>query len=177
MSEGDLDAADVARAVAGDASAFAAIVRRWQGRLVSLAWRFCRDRQRAEDLAQEAFVKAFRSLRSFRGEAAFGTWLHRLAVNVILAKRKTLGGERRRFGEDSSDSLELVAGRERAPEHGVDFEEAMARLPEGARQVFILHDVQGYRHEEIAQLLGIVPGTSKSQLHHARMALRKYLDR
>ena len=172
----DEDAADARRTLAGDGTAFAGIVQRWQGRLVNLAWRFCRDRAMAEDMAQEAFVRAFRSLHTFRGEAAFGTWLHRLAVNVILARRKTLGGERRRFHEDG-EILEVMSGRAEAPEHGVDFEAAINRLPDGAREVFLLHDVQGFRHEEIAQMLGIVPGTSKSQLHHARMALRKYLDR
>src|SRR2546427_741453 len=105
-----------------------------------------------------------------------GTWLHRLAVNVILARRTTLGTERGRY-DDSADVLDDVAGRPAAPELSMDFEEAIGRLPDGARQVFVLHDIEGYRHDEIADMLGIVTGTSKSQLHHARMALRRHLYR
>lgn len=171
----DAEAADVALAQSGDGRAFERLYRTHVARVHGLVRRML-DGVDADDVTQDVFVRAWEKLHTFRGEAAFGTWLHRLAVNVILARRKTLGGERRRLHADS-DVLELVAGQPGGPEHGVDFEAAIGRLPEGARQVFLLHDVQGYRHEEIARLLGIVPGTSKSQLHHARMALRKYLDR
>ncbi|OGU02248.1 MAG: hypothetical protein A2W29_13755 [Gemmatimonadetes bacterium RBG_16_66_8] len=171
----DAEAAEVALAQSGDGRAFERLYRTHVPRVHGLVRRML-DGADADDITQDVFVRAWEKLHTFRGEAAFGTWLHRLAVNVILARRKTLGGERRRFHEDSA-VLELVAGRADGPEHGVDFEAAIGRLPEGARQVFLLHDVQGFRHEEIAQVLGIVPGTSKSQLHHARMALRKYLDR
>ena len=171
----DAETADVALAQSGDGRAFERLYRTHVPRVHGLVRRML-DGADPDDVTQDVFVRAWEKLHTFRGEAAFGTWLHRLAVNVILARRKTLGGERRRFHEDS-EVLELVSGRAGSPEHGVDFEEAIGRLPEGARQVFLLHDVQGFRHEEIARLLGIVPGTSKSQLHHARMALRKYLDR
>ena len=170
----DAEAADVALAQSGDGRAFERLYRAHVPRVHSLVRRML-DSAEADDVTQDVFVRAWEKLHTFRGEAAFGTWLHRLAVNVILGRREVLGGERRRFHDDAQ-VLELVAGRLDAPEHGVDFEVAISRLPEGARQVFILHDVQGYRHEEIAHLLGIVPGTSKSQLHHARMALRKHLD-
>src|SRR2546421_3144876 len=130
----------------------------------------------ADDIAQDVFVRAWTKLPTFRGEAAFGTWLHRLAVNVILARRTTLSTERGRY-HDSADILDGVAGRPAAPELSMDFEEAIGRLPDGARQVFVLHDIEGYRHEEIADMLGIVAGTSKSQLHHARMGLRRHIDR
>jgi RNA polymerase sigma-70 factor (ECF subfamily) len=130
----------------------------------------------ADDIAQDVFVRAWRKLSTFRGEAAFGTWLHRLAVNVILARRATLGTERGRTVE-SEEALDRAAGRPGGVDLSLDFEAAIGRLPEGARRVFVLHDVEGYRHEEIAQMLGIVPGTSKSQLHRARMALRQYLER
>ena len=171
----DAEAADVALAQSGDGRAFERLYRTHVPRVLGLVRRML-DGTHADDVTQDVFVRAWEKLHTFRGEAAFGTWLHRLAVNVILARRKTLGGERRRFHEDDQ-VLELVSGRGEAPEHGLDFEAAISRLPEGARQVFILHDMQGFRHEEIARLLGIVPGTSKSQLHHARMSLRKYLDR
>jgi RNA polymerase sigma-70 factor (ECF subfamily) len=96
-------------------------------------------------------------------------------VNVILARRTTLGTERSRY-DASEDVLDGVASRPHTAELSLDFETALGRLPDGARQVFVLHDIEGYRHEEIADLLGIVPGTSKSQLHHARMALRRHLE-
>ncbi len=171
----DGEAADVALAQSGDGRAFERLYRSHVPRVSGLVRRML-DSGDAEDVTQDVFVRAWEKLHTFRGEAAFGTWLHRLAVNVVLGRRKTVGGERKRF-HDNPEVLELVPSRQVAPEHGLDFEEALSRLPNGARQVFLLHDVEGYRHEEIAQLLGIVPGTSKSQLHHARMALRKHLDR
>lgn len=171
----DGEAADVALAQSGDGRAFERLYRSHVPRVHGLVRRML-DSADADDVTQDVFVRAWEKLHTFRGEAAFGTWLHRLAVNVILGRRKSVGGERKRFHDDA-DILDEVAGRHQAPEHGMDFEDALSRLPEGARQVFLLHDVEGYRHEEIAQLLGIVPGTSKSQLHHARMALRRHLDR
>jgi RNA polymerase sigma-70 factor (ECF subfamily) len=94
----------------------------------------------------------------------------------MLARRTALGTERGRY-DDSEGALAGAASRPATPEWSMDFEEALGQLPDGARQVFVLHDIEGYRHEEIADLLGIVPGTSKSQLHHARMALRRHLER
>ena len=171
----DAEAADVALAQSGDGSAFERLYRTHVARVHSLMRRML-DPSEADDVTQDVFVRAWEKLHTFRGEAAFGTWLHRLAVNVALGRRKTLGIERQRRYETDAP-LERVATRGETPEHALDFEEAIRRLPDGSRQVFLLHDVAGYRHEEIARLLGIVPGTSKSQLHHARMALRKYLDR
>lgn len=134
------------------------------------------DVDEADDVTQDVFIRAWQKLGTFRGESAFGTWLHRLTVNVVLARRKTVVVERGRYVDDDKP-LDRASGRKDSPELSVDFEKALARLPDGARQVFVLHDVEGYRHEEIARMLGVVPGTSKSQLHHARMALRRYLDR
>ncbi len=171
----DSVAADAALAASGDATAFERLYRAHVARVHSLVRRML-DADEADDLTQDVFVRAWDKLSTFRGEAAFGTWLHRLAVNVVLARRKTLGVERGRF-HTCEDPLEGVSGRRETPEISMDFEEALANLPDGARQVFVLHDVEGYRHEEIARMLGVVPGTSKSQLHHARMALRRYLDR
>lgn len=171
----DAEAADVALAQSGDGRAFERLYRTHVARVHGLVRRML-DSADTDDLAQDVFVRAWEKLHTFRGEAAFGTWLHRLAVNVILARRKTVGTERRRF-KDGETTLDAVAARHDPVEHGLDFEEALGRLPEKARQVFVLHDVEGFRHEEIARQLGIVPGTSKSQLHHARMALRRYLER
>lgn len=171
---GDAETADVALAASGDGRAFERLYRTHVARVASLVLRMIGP-DHADDVAQDVFVRAWNKLSTFRGDAAFGTWLHRLAVNVILARRTTLGTERGRY-DDSADILDDMAGRPAAPELSLDFEEAIGRLPGGARQVFVLHDIEGYRHEEIADMLGIVPGTSKSQLHHARMALRKHLE-
>lgn len=171
----DAEAADVALAQSGDGRAFERLYRAHVARVHGLMRRMM-DAAEADDMTQDVFVRAWEKLHTFRGEAAFGTWLHRLAVNVALARRKTLAIERGRH-DRSEAPLERIATRRETPEHRVDFEEAIRRLPDGSRQVFLLHDVAGYRHEEIARLLGIVAGTSKSQLHHARMALRKHLER
>src|SRR6266513_3976356 len=172
---GDAETADAALAASGDGRAFERLYRAHVARVHSLVRRMIGP-DHADDIAQDVFVRAWTKLPTFRGEAAFGTWLHRLAVNVILARRTTLSTERGRY-HDSADILDGVSGRPAAPELSMDFEEAIGRLPDGARQVFVLHDIEGYRHEEIADMLGIVAGTSKSQLHHARMALRKHLER
>lgn len=170
-----IEAHDVALAAGGDAGAFERLYRAHAARVHSLVRRML-DADEADDLTQDIFVRAWQKLGTFRGESAFGTWLHRLAVNVVLARRKKVGTERGRYAAPADDDpLEQAAGRRATPELSLDFEQALARLPEGARQVFVLHDVAGYRHEEIARMLGVVPGTSKSQLHHARMALRRHL--
>ena len=169
------EAADVALAASGDARAFERLYRTHLSRIHSLCRRMM-DADQADDLTQDVFVRAWQKLGTFRGEAAFGTWLHRLAVNLILGRRKALAVERGRRDSDP-DTLDELVGPAETPGMTMDFEQAIGRLPDGAKQVFLLHDVAGYRHEEIASLLGIVVGTSKSQLHHARMALRKHLDR
>lgn len=129
----------------------------------------------AEDLTQEVFIRAWSKLGTFRGESAFGTWLHRLAVNFILSRRETL---RRRAQRQVSENavLERTPARGAHPGTGLDLEAAIQRLPEGARDVFVLYDVEGYPHAEIAKMAGISEGTSKSQLHRARKILREYLN-
>jgi RNA polymerase sigma-70 factor, ECF subfamily len=171
----DPDAVDAALAASGDASAFERLYRTHVNRIYGLVRRMLSDDD-ADEVAQDIFVRVWQKLGTFRGEAAFGTWLHRLAVNVILGRRETVGIRRKRHVEGDA-VLELVPGRRATPEISMDFEAAVERLPEGARQVFVLHDVEGYRHEEIARMLGLATGTSKSQLHRARMALRQHLER
>jgi RNA polymerase sigma-70 factor (ECF subfamily) len=167
------DTEDVARAAGGDARAFERLYRGHAARVHSLARRMLGPDE-AGEATQDVFVRAWRKLGTFRGEAAFGTWLHRLAVNVLLARRAELGAQRRRF-DDGEGVLETVAAPAAASGAAVDVEAAIDRLPAGARQVFVLHDVEGYKHEEIGRLLGITSGTSKSQLHRARMMLRRSL--
>ena len=166
---------DVQLAAAGDTRAFERIYREHAARVHSLARRMMGPEE-ADDTTQEVFVRVWEKLDTFRGEAAFGTWLHRVAVNLILTRARS----RRRQGAWIVDDEEAVESASTGPApawSSMDLEAALARLPHGARQVFVLHDVEGYRHEEIADLLGLATGTSKSQLHRARMALRQHLDR
>ncbi len=162
-------------AASGDTHAFERLYRTHVARIHSLVCRML-DHDLADEVTQDIFVRAWEKLKTFRGEAQFGTWLYRLGINVILAQRATLGKHRERYLEGDTP-LARLPSRAEAPGTMVDFEEALGRLPDGARQVFVLHDVEGYRHEEIAGMLGVAEGTSKSQLHRARMALRGYLDR
>lgn len=164
---------DVALAVEGDGRAFERLYRRHHGRVFSLALRMVGPVW-AEDLTQEVFIRAWTKLRTFQGRSAFGTWLHRLGVNLILSRRQTLRKREQRQHQDP-ELLGRLASRQGDPGLGLDFEAAIQRLPEGARQVFVLFDVEGYPHAEIAELMGISPGTSKSQLHRARMMLRECL--
>lgn len=168
------DAADVALAQSGDGNAFERLYRTQVARIHSLARRMT-DAEHADELTQDVFVRAWEKLGTFRGEAAFGTWLHRLAVNLILSRRGGIGRDRRRFGQ-SEDVMDARPVTPPSTELAIDFETAIARLPEGARAVFVLHDVEGYRHEEIAREMGIAVGTSKAQLHRARMLLRGHLE-
>ena len=169
------DAVDAVLAAAGDSRAFERLYRRHLGRIHSLARRMINP-QEADDATQAVFIRAWEKLGTFRGEAAFGTWLHRLAINVMLARRTSVGTERNRFS-DGEGVMERLSGRPSHQDLSIDFEDAIERLPGGAREVFVLHDIEGYKHEEIAGMLGIVSGTSKAQLHRARMALRGYLQR
>jgi len=136
----------------------------------------------AEELTQDTFVRAWEKLGLFRGESSFATWLHRLAVNVVLNARKAEGRLRRRIPASTDEreddtGIEAPAPVTFAPGEWMDIEQAIAGLPPGARRVFVLHDVEGYRHEEIGEMLGITAGGSKAQLHRARMLLREALKR
>ena len=136
------------------------------------------DRARAEELTQDVFVRAWEKLTLFRGESSFGTWLHRMTVNLVLNARKTEGRQRSRYeDDDEGDGIDALPARPLAPGDRMDLEAAIAKLPKGARRVFVLHDVEGYKHEEIAQMTGVATGTSKAQLHRARRLLREVLDR
>ena len=168
------EVADAALAAAGDTTTFERLYRTHVARIHSLTRRMLSPGE-ADDATQDVFVRAWQKLGTFRGESAFGTWLHRLAVNVCLARRQALGTERTRYEPDDTALSWLPGGSGPSP-FSLDFEHALGRLPDGARQVLILHDVEGYRHEEIGALLGIATGTSKSQLHRARMALRALLE-
>jgi RNA polymerase sigma factor (sigma-70 family) len=165
---------DVSRATAGDVEAFERLYRATVGRIYALARRMAGE-EAADDLTQEVYLRAWRKLHTFRGDANFSTWLHRLAVNLILSQR---AAEKKRSARQVSHDgvLDTLAARGLSPGTRLDLEAALARLPAGAREVFVLYDVEGYTHDEIAGLLDISAGTSKSQLHRARMLLRSHLN-
>ena len=171
----DSERADVALAQAGDAQAFERLYRAHVNRIHSLVRRMVGGDADTDELVQDVFVRAWQRLGSFRGEAAFSTWLHRLAVNLVLNWVKGAGRGRKLF--DDNAALEFAPSRGARPDLAMDLEDALVKLPRGARQILVLHDVEGFRHEEIADLLGIASGTSKAQLHRARMLMRGHLER
>jgi RNA polymerase sigma-70 factor (ECF subfamily) len=175
VAHGASEAADVALAAAGDARAFERLYRQHVARIHSLARRMLGAEGDPDELTQDVFVRAWERLKTYRGDAAFGTWLHRLAVNVILNWRRSEAGTRRWIEQGTEP--DLLEGPRRMGAEALDLESAIARLPPGARQVFVLHDVEGFKHEEIATMIGVTSGTSKAQLHRARMLLRAYLER
>ncbi len=165
----------VERAREGDADAFGALYRAHVGRVYAICLRLCGERNRAEELTQDVFVRAWQQLKGFRGESAFGTWLHRVAVNEVLGQFRSRSRRSRHETPEDLDQFDPPARATGPPP--MDLDAAIARLPAGARQVFVLHDVEGFQHEEIATLAGIAVGTSKAQLHRARRLLRESLER
>ena len=166
----DIEQRLVGEARAGDEPAFERLYRRHVARVHTLACRMA-SAEAADDLTQDIFIRAWDKLPTFRGESSFATWLHRLAVNVILGQRRGERGERL-WITDEPDAIALHPGREAPAGLRLDLEAAIARLPGGARRVFVLHDIEGWTHEEIADHLGLAIGTSKSQLSRARATLR-----
>jgi RNA polymerase sigma-70 factor (ECF subfamily) len=164
---------DVALAAAGDSSAFERLYRVHVAKVHSLTRRMLGSDQ-ADEVTQDIFVRTWQKLGTFRGESAFGTWLHRLALNVVIERRRAFAVRRERVTDDPS-ALDLATVPPARTDLRVDFEQAIEQLPPGAREIFVLHDVEGYKHREIADLLDISAGTSKRQLHRARMLLRQQL--
>lgn len=166
----------VRRAQDGDQAAFHALYQAHVGRVFALCLRLSGDRGEAEEHTQDVFVRAWQRLGSFRGDSAFSTWLHRLTVNEVLQARRSAGRRSNRLTLTDDAALLDRAAAAPSPLAG-DLEQAIGRLPPGARAVFLLHDVEGYQHDEIARLAGIAEGTSKAQLHRARRLLREHLER
>ncbi len=165
----------VVRAQHGEVSAFEELYQLTCGRIYALCLRMCGDVHLAEELTQESYLRAWKKLTTFRGDSLFATWLHRIAVNVVLGHHRT----RLRRDERPAEAAELEAIPAPGPSGdataAVDLERAIARLPDRARLVFVLHDVEGFRHREIAEMAGMAEGTSKAQLNRARQLLRKAL--
>lgn len=168
----------VRRAQQGETAAFEQLYHAHVGRVYALCLRLCGDSGRAEELTQDVFVRAWEKLGSFQGKSAFSTWLHRLAVNVVLGDKRSEGVRVHRvFSTDEPEKYETPSTRSQDPGNAMDLERAIAKLPPGARTVFVLHDVEGYKHEEIAEMQGSAVGTCKAQLHRARRLLREALGR
>ena len=171
----------VERARNGDLAAFETIYRTHSGRLYSVAYRMLGNATDAEDMLQDVFLSAHRKLDSFRGESALGTWLYRLATNLCLDHLRSRAARTGQMTGALDDEPALAdSGSRRLAERTVakmDLERAVAQLPEGCRSAFVLHDVEGLEHREVAEVLGIAEGTSKSQVHKARLRLRAILGR
>ena len=182
---GELTEAEaIRRAQQGDADAFERIYRLHSRRVYALCLRMVGNTAEAEDLTQEAFLQLFRKIGTFRGESAFSTWLHRLAVNVVLMRlrKKTISAtsldEQSESDEESSTPKKDVGTEDLRLSGSVDrvnLDRAVRQLSPGYRSIFVLHDVQGYEHNEIAAIMKCSIGNSKSQLHKARMRLRELL--
>ncbi len=164
-----------AEAARGDVGAFEELYRLNVGRTYALCLRMSGNPGLAEEMVQETFVRAWQKVGSFRGASAFSTWLHRVAVNVVLGHQRTTDRRVARIAAPLEEAVPERTDPTPHPGETIDLERAIGGLPEGARTVFILHDVEGFRHHEISGLTGIAVGTSKAQLHRARKLLRKAL--
>ena len=172
------DAVTLERCRRGDVAAFEVLYRTYADRVHGLCLRLCGDFQRAEDLTQEVFLRVWERLDAFEGRSRFYTWLYRVAVNRVMdSMRVELKRNLREVPEDRETLERIATPRGEMASTRIDLETAMQELPSGARMVFVLHDVEGYTHEEIATMMGIASGTSKAQLHRARRLLRQALGR
>jgi len=166
-------------AASGNLAAFEVIYQRYHRRTYSLCLRMANSQTEAEDLTQEVFIQLFRKSGSFRGDSAFSTWLHRLTVNQVLMhfRRRSVKNERvSDDGEMPEQTVHGTANPNKMPVvDRIALKKAIAQLPNGYRNVFVLHDIEGYEHEEVSRMLKISVGTSKSQLHKARLKLRGLL--
>ena len=167
------------QAAGGDESAFEAIYKRHFRRVYALCLRMMGNPTEAEDLTQETFTHLYRKIGSFRGESAFTTWLHRMTVNQVLMHFRKRSTRSEKTTAEGETPVQIVAGTQNPDRmpiiDRIALDKAIAQLPPGYRTVFMLHDVEGYEHDEIAQMLGVAEGTSKSQLHKARLKLRQHI--
>jgi len=168
-------------AAAGNMMAFEEVYQRHHRRVYSICLRMLQNATEAEDLTQDVFIQLYRKIGSFRGDSAFTTWLHRLTVNQVLMHFRKRNVKFEKTTEEGETPVQVVGGTENPRKMPVvdkiAIENAIAQLPNGYRNVFVLHDVEGYEHEEVAKILGCSVGTSKSQLHKARLKLRKLLQK
>ncbi len=166
----------VRRAQGGEVAAFEIVYRTQAAAVHALCRRMCHDDREATEIVQDVFVRAWERLGTFRGESALSTWLHRLAVNVVLERGRIAKRDAARWIEDPTGPAVHSEARTRDLDAGMDIDAATERLPAGARIVFVLHDMYGFSHEEIARMTGIAAGTSRTQLFRARRSLARLLD-
>jgi RNA polymerase sigma-70 factor (ECF subfamily) len=166
----------VARAKRGDVDAFATLYHAHAANVFGVCLRLTADPERAGELLQDVFVRVWERLMSYRGDAAFGTWIYRLAVNTVLEADR-MDGRRRARVENDNTRDRAVDARGSSIEYRIDLESALATLPPGPRRAFLLHDVEGYNHGEIARMTGLAAGTVRAQLHRARELLMEALER
>lgn len=175
------DASIAARAQRGDADAFEALYSAHAGRVYALCLRLTADSGKARELTQDVFVRAWEALPKFRGESNITTWLHRIAVNAMHMRARSEGRHRARVALADDDASDAASAAERATAPmdvaaAIDLERAVAALPPGVRRAFVLHDVEGYSHEEIALMTGLAAGTLRAQVHRARQLLIRTLS-
>lgn len=190
IQQENMDAADISKATdfqlaqsaaRGDMAAFEEIYQRHHRRVYSICLRMLQNAYEAEDLTQDVFIQLYRKIGSFRGDSAFTTWLHRMTVNQVLMhfRKRTVKFEK--TTEEGETPVQLVPGTENPFKmpivDKIALENAIDQLPAGYKNVFMLHDVEGFEHEEVAKILGCSVGTSKSQLHKARLKLQKLLKK
>jgi RNA polymerase sigma-70 factor, ECF subfamily len=181
ISEASSDLTLAQSAARGNMFAFEELYNRHHRRVYSLCLRMLQNTHEAEDLTQEVFIQLYRKIGSFRGDSAFTTWLHRMTVNQVLMhfRKRTVKFEK--TTEEGETPVQIVTGTENQDKmpivDKIALDSAIAQLPEGYKNVFVLHDVEGYEHEEVARILGCSVGTSKSQLHKARLKMRKLLQK
>ncbi len=165
----------------GDMGAFEEVYNRHHRRVYAICLRMLKNVTEAEDLTQDVFIQLYRKIGSFRGDSAFTTWLHRLTVNQVLMHFRKRNVKYEKTTEEGEAPLQIVGGTENPSKMPVvdkiALQNAIEQLPPGYKNVFVLHDIEGYEHEEVARILGCSVGTSKSQLHKARLKLRKLLQK
>lgn len=168
-------------AAGGDMVAFEEVYNRHHRRVYAICLRMLQNAAEAEDLTQDVFIQLYRKIGSFRGDSAFTTWLHRLTVNQVLMHFRKRNVKFEKTTEEGETPVQVVGGTENPRKmpivDKIALENAIEQLPDGYRNVFVLHDIEGYEHEEVARILGCSVGTSKSQLHKARLKLRKLLQK
>lgn len=165
----------------GDMTAFEELYTRHHRRVYSICLRMLQNTHEAEDLTQEVFIQLYRKIGSFRGDSAFTTWLHRMTVNQVLMHFRKRTVKYEKTTEEGETPVQIVVGTENLGKmqivDKISIDNAIEQLPTGYKNVFVLHDVEGYEHEEVAKILGCSVGTSKSQLHKARLKMRKLLNK
>ena len=175
VSSAEIDAAEestlIERARSNDYAAYETLYRLHVGRVFALCLRLLNDHDLAEDMTQEAFIQAWKSLTKFRGDSAFGSWLYRIATNTVLSQM-----HKQKPFKNSLDADEMEFEYRETQAEQIGLEQSIGNLPDGARTVFVLYSLEGYTHDEISRALSIAPGSSKAQLHRARQLLKEQLS-